>query len=68
MPVAKGKQIPKHHAAGEVTLQCLRGRLEVSLPDARRELEAGDLVYLKAGTEHGLRGIEDTLLLVTIVL
>lgn len=66
MSVAKGKQIPKHHAASDVTLQCLSGVVEVSLSDAARELRPGDLLYLKGGTEHALRGLEDTLLLLTI--
>ena len=66
MSVAKHKQIPKHHAAGELTLQCLSGSVEVSLEDTKRELREGDLLYLKAGTEHALRGLEDALLLLTI--
>jgi quercetin dioxygenase-like cupin family protein len=66
MSGAKGKQIAKHHAPGELTLQCLSGRVEISLPEATRELGAGDLLYLKAGTEHALRGLEDALLLLTI--
>jgi quercetin dioxygenase-like cupin family protein len=65
--VPAGKEIPTHRVAGEVTVQCLEGRLAFTAGDTTRELGAGDLLYLPGGEPHSVRGIEGASLLVTIL-
>jgi quercetin dioxygenase-like cupin family protein len=63
-----GKQLPPHAVPGEITVQCLEGNAEVTAGQATRGLPAGSLLYLAAGSEHSLRAIDDSSLLVTILL
>jgi quercetin dioxygenase-like cupin family protein len=63
-----GKAFPPHRVTGEITVQCLSGRLEVNVDGTRQALRAGQLMFLEGGVQHGLVGIEDAVALVTIVL
>jgi len=65
--VHAGAVIPPHHVAGQATLHCLRGKVSVLLGDAAAILQAGDWMYLDGGEEHGIEGIEDAALLLTIL-
>jgi quercetin dioxygenase-like cupin family protein len=53
---------------GEITVQCLAGRLELNVDGTRQELRTGQLMFLEGGVQHGLLGLEDAIALVTIVL
>jgi quercetin dioxygenase-like cupin family protein len=61
-----GKEIAEHQVAGEITVQCLEGRVEFSSNDVTRSLSAGELVYLPGASKHSLRAIENSSLLLTI--
>jgi len=63
-----GKEIPTHKAPGEITVQCLEGRVAFTAESTTHELIAGQLLYLAAGEPHAVKGIEDSSLLVTILL
>ncbi len=63
-----GKEIPPHQVAGEITVQCLEGRVAFTAGGATRDLTAGQLLYLAGNEPHALRGLEDASLLVTILL
>ena len=63
-----GKAFPPHRVAGEITVQCLEGRIEISVDGATQQLRAGQLMHLAGGVLHGLVGLEDASALVTIVL
>lgn len=63
-----GKSLPSHQVPGDITLQCLEGAVMLSLGAHTQPLRAGELVYLAGGTAHGLLALEDTSLLVTMVL
>lgn len=63
-----GKQIPPHKVDGEIAVQCLEGRVELLADEAAKELIAGELVCLAGGVRHALRGIENSSVLVTILL
>ena len=62
-----GKGIPPHKVAGEVTIQCIEGVVEVS-SDEVQTLEAGKMMYLRGDEVHSLRAVEDASMLVTIFL
>ena len=63
-----GKEIPTHKAPGEITVQCLEGRVAFTTEGKTQELTPGRLLYLSAGEPHAVKGIEDSSLLVTILL
>ena len=66
--VPAGKEIPTHKVAGEITVQCLEGRVAFTALGETRELQAGQLCYLSGGEEHAVKGLEDASVLVTILL
>lgn len=66
--VSAGTEIPIDKVVGEITVQCLAGRVLLTTDDKSQELEAGQFVFLAAAEPHSLRGIEDASLLVTIQL
>jgi quercetin dioxygenase-like cupin family protein len=66
--IPRGKEMPTHSTRGEITVQCLEGRVSFTAGDVTSELESGQMLYLKAEQPHSVRGIDDASLLVTIVL
>ncbi len=62
-----GKEIATHKAPGEITVQCLEGRVAFTANGKTQELAAGQLLYLTAGEPHSLKAIDDTSLLVTLL-
>ncbi|HZT82349.1 MAG TPA: cupin domain-containing protein [Gemmataceae bacterium] len=66
--VPAGKEHPPHQVPGEITVQCLEGRVAFTAGDATRELSAGHMLYLAGGQRHALRGLENSSLLLTILL
>jgi len=64
----KGREIPTHHARGEITVHCLEGRIAFTASGTTREVGAGQLIVLAAGEPHSLVGLEDSSVLVTKVL
>jgi len=63
-----GKEIPTHKAPGPITVQSLEGRVAFAAGSNRQELTPGQLVYLSAAEPHSVTAIEDSSLLVTILL
>lgn len=68
MVLPAGKTVAEHQVPGEITIQCLEGRVELSAHGNRQMLRAGDMVYLEGGVPHALHAQEDASLLVTILL
>jgi quercetin dioxygenase-like cupin family protein len=65
--VHAGVEIKTHRVDGPITLHCLEGRARLGLPEATLELSGGQWVYLEGGVPHSIQGIEDTLMLLTII-
>jgi len=63
-----GRTLPPHKVDGEITIQCLEGRLAVGAGGSRQVLAAGQLLYLSGGVPHDVQALEDASALVTIVL
>lgn len=63
-----GKQLPPHRVEGEITVQCLEGRIEFDADGTLHELTQGQMLFLAGGATHALRGIDDSSVLVTILL
>jgi quercetin dioxygenase-like cupin family protein len=68
MVVRAGERHSKHHVPGEITVQCLEGRIIFGVEDAPHELKAGQMLYLAGGQSHYVQGIEDSSVLLTILL
>jgi quercetin dioxygenase-like cupin family protein len=64
--VPRDKEIPPHATNGAITVQCLEGRVAFTAEGVRRELAAGEMLYLEGAQSHSIRGIDDASLLLTI--
>ena len=63
-----GNSLPPHKVPGEITIQCIEGRIDVGAEGRSHVLEAGQLLYLQGGVLHAVTALEDASALVTIVL
>jgi quercetin dioxygenase-like cupin family protein len=63
-----GKEIPTHKAPGEITVQSLQGRVAFTAAGKTQELNPGQLLYLSKAEPHSVKALEDSSLLVTILL
>lgn len=63
-----GKEFREHQVPGEITVQCLEGRIEFDVGGQTKEMGEGELLYLDGGEPHALRGLQDASVLVTIFL
>ena len=63
-----GKEIAEHKVDGEITVQCVEGRVAFTARGQTQELQAGQMLYLAGGDPHALEAIEDSCVLVTILL
>jgi quercetin dioxygenase-like cupin family protein len=63
-----GKEIKRHEVPGEITVFCLEGNVAFQAGDTECELTGGKLIHLAGSVGHALRAVEDSSLLVTILL
>lgn len=63
-----GKSTPKHKASGAITIQCLEGLVELRAHGRIQTMRAGSMVYLSDAEPHSVKAIENSSLLVTILL
>ena len=68
MILLAGKETPAHQVAGEITVLCLEGHVEFAFGETRRSMREGDLICLAGGENHALKAMEDSSVLVTILL
>ena len=61
-----GKQLREHSAPGEITVQCIEGRIEFQTPAALHVLEAGDFIHLRGNEPHALKATVDSSALLTM--
>lgn len=64
-----GQQQPLHHIAGECTVHCLQGQVDLVFPGGSRTLKPRQLVAIPAQHDHFLRaGEQQAAVLVTLLL
>ena len=68
MVMPAGKVLSEHKAPGEITVQCLEGRVAFTSMGNTHELHKGEMLYLAAGEPHSVAAIEDSSFLLTILL
>lgn len=61
-----GKEMREHKVLGEITVQCIEGRVELRALAKVLTLVPGDLVHLHGDVLHALKAIEDSSILLTI--
>jgi quercetin dioxygenase-like cupin family protein len=66
--VPSGKEIPTHKAPGPITVQCVEGRVLFTANGKNQELVPGSFLHLSSAEPHSVKGIENSSLLVTILL
>ncbi len=62
-----------HHSrycqvAAPIVIHCLEGEIELKSSGETVRIKQGQLVYLQGKTEHALRGVTNSIVLLTIVL
>ncbi|MET3108260.1 quercetin dioxygenase-like cupin family protein [Oxalobacteraceae bacterium GrIS 2.11] len=68
MVLLAGKSMPTHQVTGEITVQCIEGSIEFSAAGTNQLMREGDLICLAGGEVHALKAVEDSSVLVTILL
>lgn len=63
----KGRSVPEHKVDGELTIQCIEGRLSVQAHGRAIRLGPGELLFLAGGTPHSVEAEEDSSALLTLV-
>jgi quercetin dioxygenase-like cupin family protein len=63
-----GSSLPPHSVPGEITVQCIEGRIDVTAEGRSHVLQPGQLLYLASGVTHGLSAAQDSSALVTVAL
>lgn len=66
--VPAGKVVQEHTAAGFMIVQCVEGRVDFEALGHTRRLVPGTMMYVPDGEPHALTALDDTLLLVTLLL
>jgi len=64
----KGKILQEHKAAGAITIQCLEGVVAMEAHGRQCRLAAGELIYLADAQPHAVEALENTSLLITMML
>ena len=62
-----GRFLPAHDHRRPVTIQCIEGRIDLVTAEKTLSMHAGSLVYLDGNTPHEVRAVEDSSLLVTLL-
>jgi quercetin dioxygenase-like cupin family protein len=63
-----GKEIPEHRVAGEITIHCLEGAIELRAHGRAQTLRQGEMVYLAANEPYSIRALDDASVLMTVAL
>jgi quercetin dioxygenase-like cupin family protein len=67
LTVPAGQDVPTHELQGEIVLQCLEGHVSIAAMGRVQELRPDQLLYYRANEPISVQGMEDAVLLVTLV-
>ena len=67
MVLPRGKDIMEHSVDGEISVQCIKGKVLFQLDNNAHELTEGDWLYLEGNQKHALYAKSDAVLLITII-
>ena len=63
-----GKEISEHSVAGEITIHCLEGAVELHAHGRDQTLRHGEMVYLSPNQPYSIRALDDASVLMTVSL
>lgn len=65
--IPRGTDMPRHQVPGSITLHCLEGCVQLGLGETVTQLAAHQWVYLEGGAPHSIKGLDNSVLLLTIL-
>lgn len=65
--IPRGREVPQHQVDGPITVHCLEGRVDFACGGRSHDLKAGYWLFLTGGEPHSLTGVEDSVVLLTIL-
>ena len=68
MVLPAGKEVREHSAPKEITVHCIEGAIDFHCHGTTRRLEGGQMLFLDAGEPYSLKAVEDSSVLVSMVL
>ncbi|MEO8599237.1 MAG: cupin domain-containing protein [bacterium] len=68
LTLPRGKSMPAHKVAGEITVQCLEGSVDFTVHGRIQTLRTGDMIFLAGDEMHALEALENASVLITILL
>ena len=68
MVLTAGKEFAPHKVAGEVTVQCIEGSIDFTVNGVSEVMHEASLKCLAGGEIHSLKAIDDSSVLVTLLL
>lgn len=63
-----GKTVPEHQVPGEITLQCIEGAVKLHVQKREQILHSGEMIFLSGNVPYELHALENSSMLMTIVL
>ena len=68
MAVRKDNEVcHNHHVPGPITIQCLKGCIALTADGETHSLKTNQWSFLPGGVPHTIKGIEDSLVLLTMI-
>ena len=67
LTMPRGKELPEHKVASVITMQCLEGKVEIVARGRAQAMPAGTMMYLAGAEPHSVKALEDSSLLVTLL-
>ena len=61
-----GSEMKEHHADARISIQTIKGRVRLQLPDQAIELGGSELMCLDSGIAHDVKALEESAFLITV--
>jgi quercetin dioxygenase-like cupin family protein len=66
--VPRGHEVCRNHEVeGPITVYCLEGQVAFTVDGIAHAVRAGQWLYLPGGVPHSIAGVEDSLVLLTVM-
>jgi quercetin dioxygenase-like cupin family protein len=66
--IPKGHEVCRNHRVdGPITIYCLDGRIDFTAEGDTHSVRAGQWLFLPGGIPHTITGVEDSLILLTVI-
>lgn len=62
-----GQEFSEHKVSGPISVYCVDGEFELTAEEVTQVVKEKQMIYLAPGVLHSLKGIRDSVILLTIV-